>query len=387
MPSGQSRLCSGPLQYGGRISENAAKRHTTLVRLIRISSFSSHFRLDHYFMTQDLVSHFRKSLERRRKSILEWMSKATVDRRSEICCSGEASADIPIIADVEDALDHIHAGDFGRCEICGDDVDLERLELDFTACVCIDHYTESERRQLEADLELAASVQQHLFPCCSPAIDGVDIAAHAAPARIVGGDYFDYFTDAENGQGIAIADVMGKGAAAGLLMASLQSSLRILGPQYAEPHLLATRLNELFRHNLKQIRFISLFLLTLDTASRRVRYSSAGHNPPLWWNASTESIDWLNPTGPAIGLLANAPYHSVERPYTSGDVLVLYTDGVVEARDDQGRLFGEERLASFVRRNHDAPAGRLLSGLWREIQSFSGSGGQDDAALVVVKFT
>jgi sigma-B regulation protein RsbU (phosphoserine phosphatase) len=260
----------------------------------------------------------------------------------------------------------------------------ERLALDFTTSVCLDHYTADQRRALEDDLELAARVQQQLFPCCVPALPGVQVAAHAHPARILSGDYYDFFFLGEQVQGMVIADVMGKGVAAAMLMASLQASLRILGPEAAALDALAARLNALFRDTVKLIRFITLCLVALDAETGVLRYVNAGHNPPLLWDAARRTVRWLKPTGPALGLLPSPTYRTEAVQLHPGDVVVLYTDGLVEARDAAGEGFGEERLADYVRRHTDAPADRLLAGLRQAAARFAGGHLHDDVALLVV---
>lgn len=129
---------------------------------------------------------------------------------------------------------------------------------------------------------------------------------------------------------------MGKGLPASMLMSNLQASLRILGPEKNELHDVATRLNELFRFNLKLIRFISIFLGAVDKENRLIYYRNAGHHPPFLWNNSLQKVQLLNPTGPAIGLIPNAKFKSESIPFYSGDLLLLYTDGLVEARSSSG---------------------------------------------------
>src|SRR6185503_8199767 len=132
------------------------------------------------------------------------------------------------------------------CVVCNDYVETSRLEVDYTAHVCIDHYTDDQRRRLEKELELSQKVQKALLPQEIPDMPGLELAAFSQPARIVGGDYFDFFTFSDGSSGFVIADVMGKGIAASLLMASFQASLRILISQENSPTEVVKRLNELF---------------------------------------------------------------------------------------------------------------------------------------------
>lgn len=335
-------------------------------------------------MRREMIRRFRRAISEHKENLFDTLSKMPAvkwDRLSTgLSGTRRGSGEVPVIHELGEVLTKIDHGTFGRCAICGEDVEQERLELDFSTSVCLDHYTELERRELERDLELAAKIQQQLFPNSTPAIPGVEVAAHAVPAHFVSGDYYDFFTTRDLAQGLVVADVMGKGVAASMLMANLQASIRILGPEYEQLHQLTARLNELFRRNLKLVRFITLFLAAIDTENKLLRYCNAGHNPALLLESSTGTSHWLRPTGPAIGVLSESTYHSDFRPYHKGDILIVYTDGIVEANN------GEGRLKRYVECNQDQPAGQLLAGLWQEVEQFADKGVVDDTTLVVVRF-
>jgi sigma-B regulation protein RsbU (phosphoserine phosphatase) len=237
---------------------------------------------------------------------------------------------------------------------------------------------------LERDLELAAKVQKQLLPQRLPEVPGLQLAAHTRPAQIVGGDYFDFFAYPDGALGLAVADVMGKGLAASMLMSNLQASLRILGPESPDPAALASRLNGLFRYNLRVVRFISLVLLRVEPASRRVTYCNAGHNPVLRLDANGDPA-WLGPTGPAIGLTVDGAYQAAEFRAGTGEMLLAYTDGLTEAADSAGREFGTERLAAYARQRRRDPLEALVMGLREEALAFAG-GFQDDVTVVGLRF-
>ncbi len=357
-------------------------------------------------MKPELRQRIQQTLRARKEAVIEWFTLAppllqfrvmgeTAIAAFEPTAPGSPLPDVgsnvdlsipmpPVVMDVEEAL-HRH-DQLGQCIICGEDVETELVELDFTANVCLDHFSEAEQRELESDLELAAKVQRHLYPVGTPALSGVQIAAHTAPARIVSGDYYDFFRHRETGQGIAIADVMGKGISASMLMSNLQASLRILAEQYETIDDLASHLNRLFVHNLRVIRFITMFLVALDEEERKLRYCNAGHNPALFWEARTRSVSWLQPTGPAIGLMKDAPYSEAEKSYEPGDILVLYTDGLAEARNVSGSDLGLDAISHFVAAHSDADADQLLNGLWQLFIDHSNGRRRDDATVIVVKF-
>jgi len=335
-------------------------------------------------MTRQTLDHFRKALSLRQDALLEVLrqnnSYATIQIDQAIKRDG-----LLLLDEVKETLEHIDQGDFGQCAECDGEVETDRLELDFTTCVCLDHYSDAQKRSLEHDLELASKVQRNLLPTAPPDLLGLQIAAHTQPARIVGGDYYDFYDCPTGAHGVVIADVMGKGLAASMIMSNLQASLRILGPEYDTPDALAARLNELFRHNLKLIRFISMCVVTLDPEVGLLRYCNAGHNPPLLWEAASGTIHWLRPTGPALGLVPAADFSTGTAPFTSGDLLLLYTDGLVEARSTAGEEFGEQRLAMHVEAHAHREADDFLAHLRDTLDRFAGGASLDDRTILVIR--
>jgi serine phosphatase RsbU (regulator of sigma subunit) len=285
-------------------------------------------------MDQKSLKKFQETLSTHRDLILEWLNQDSHHQKTHL--AARSTEDVAhLLSELKTALDKIEDKKFGKCEVCDGDIEEERLELDYTTSVCLDHFSEKQIRALEEDMELAGRVQRQLLPCCFPEIPELEIAAHTQSAGIVGGDYYDFFINKDGCQGLAIADVMGKGFPASLLMANLQASLRILGPEYRTPGEIVSRLNDLFRNNLKLIRFISLFLGIIDIENQTLKYCNSGHHPPILWNELSGKIMLLQPTAPAIGLITNGRFKSGVIPYHSGDLLLLYTDGVIEARNAQ----------------------------------------------------
>lgn len=339
-------------------------------------------------MDTRFLNKIHHSLQRHKKSLTEWMKNGSSSKSRYFGFdedqAGANNEDLEMVHKIDQVLERVEHGVYGKCEMCSGEVEEERLILDFTTCVCLDHYSPEQLRELERDLEMAAKVQQHLLPSSLPALGGVEMAVIARPAGVVGGDYYDFFRYKEQCQGFAIADVMGKGVQASMLMANLQASLRIMGPEYPElPHL-ATRLNELFRFNLKQIRFITMFLAGYDPETRELHYLNAGHHPPLLWNAISKTHRWLKPTGPAIGLVPEATYKSESLRFAEGDMLVMYTDGLVEARNGDKTEFGQEGLFKYTSDNFSQPPEAFVNGLLSEIESF-GATIRDDLTLMVLK--
>lgn len=334
-------------------------------------------------MNEKGLERFRRALILNKDKLLEWLESDSSHK--DVHLGGAAKTEVlQLISELRNALERINSGEFGKCQECGEDVETEQLEYDFTSCVCLTHYSDTQLRTLERELELVSRVHRDLLPCEVPTLPGIQIAAHTESAGIVGGDYYDFFSFRNHAQGLAIADVMDKGLPASILMSNLQASLRILGPEHNTLHALAERLNGLFRHNLNLIKFISIFLSAVDLQSRTLEYCNAGHHPPLWWQASSQSFHWLGPTGPALGLTREAHYSSETVKFGSGDLFVFYTDGLVEAGNQNCGEFGEERLAAYVKDQIQQPPAKLLAGLLTEARGVAGRF-HDDVTLIVLK--
>ena len=333
-------------------------------------------------MQSALFGRIRDHLIEKRTSLSSW-ARAAPPAQKEIAL-GPSNEDMlhSHVQVLDEAIHMAEDGSLGRCGICHETVETELLEMDYTACVCITHLSEQEIHNLENELGLAQDVQRKLLPQQVPQIPGVEIAAFTRPAQIIGGDYFDFLELNDRRHGIAIADVAGHGIAAGMHMASVQSLLRALAPSIASPAELAERLNKLFIHNVNYTTFVSFFLCSLDVEDKTLTYCNAGHNPPLLRRGRREA--WLMPTGPAIGLVEGAAYTEESLPLGSGDLLLLFTDGVTEAANPQLEQFGTERLRSQVAQNAHLPAQELVQSLRTTLDGFTASRPLDDDLTIVL---
>jgi sigma-B regulation protein RsbU (phosphoserine phosphatase) len=277
----------------------------------------------------------------------------------------------------------------GLCQVCHGYVASSHLEMDYTACVCLDHFSVEQRRQLEFELELSQTVQRAMLPQQIPDIPGLELAAFSRPAQIVGGDYFDFLRFRDDAYGLAIADVAGHGLSTGLLMASVHTALLTLAPMSEVPAEIVQRLNRLFCHNIHLTTFVTLFLGRFDQATRTLTYCNAGHNPPLVLHTSANngrSPAWLQPTGAAIGLIEEAQFRMETVTLSPGDILLLYTDGVTEAINRREEEFGRERLAEFARQSSHLPARDLVGEVRRLLQEFTdGQPLADDTTIIACK--
>jgi len=340
--------------------------------------------MDKETLDAPLLQRFQNSLARQKAGLLDWFQKTPADKkRIHLGPASEESARAHLGV-LEDSLARTEDKTIGRCTVCHECVDPGHLEIDYTTSVCIDHYSPEEKRQLELDLELSQKLQKALLPQKLPKIPNLQIAAFTQPAKIVGGDYFDFFRFADGSHGIAIADVMGKGMPASMLMASLQASLRLIGPESLTPVEVVSRLNRLFCHNINLTRFVTLFLAQFKPESRSLLYANAGHNPALLCRSG--AVEWLRPTGAAIGLIEGAEYETRSVRLDPGDVLVLYTDGLTEALNEADEEFGTERLAEHVRSLAPLPASDHLKRLREGVRKFTGNRAfTDDLTLLIVK--
>lgn len=327
----------------------------------------------------------RGGLLETRHNLTGWLRAASPrTKQVRLGPSAEQSVQARLTA-LDTAIVKVEDKTLGVCQVCHEYVDPELLEMDYTACVCLDHYSDEERRRLEDDLELSQKIQRALLPQSAPNIPGLELAVFSRPAQIVGGDYFDFFQFSDGSHGLAIADVAGHGMAASMLVASVQTALRTLAPTTNSPAEVLAHLNRFFYHNIHVTTFVTIFLARFDPSSRSLTYSSAGHNPPLWANHQ-RPFSWLRPTGPAVGLVEDFQIRTETVTLAPGDTLLLYTDGVTEATNPGDEQFGVERLAAVVQRETGSTPKTLVQALRQELQTFTnGQTLADDTTVVVAR--
>ncbi len=243
------------------------------------------------------------------------------------------------------------------------------------------------RERLHSELEIARQVQQRLFPKRAPAVNGLDLAGRCQPAQTIGGDYYDFLVTPSGDVGLAIGDVAGKGIPAALLMASLQASLRGLTlAGISDLADLMAKLNLLVYDATPTNRFATFFYGLYNPVSRQLSYSSAGHNPALLYRAHSSQVEWLKTAGLGLGLQRNSQYQQSTVQLEVGDMLVLYTDGVSEARSVDDAEFGDDRLIDIVRSSAKSPA-EILDNILTEVTLFAAGAPQHDDITVIVAQT
>ena len=249
----------------------------------------------------------------------------------------------------------------------------------------IEHGRARRREDAAEQRELAEAlkIQKRLLPQQVPQIDGWELAVSWQPASGVGGDCFDTIRFDASRMALTIADVVGKGIPAALLMSNLQAAVRAFASEAVEPHALCHQVNRILCGNIAEGRFISFFYCVLDAAAGLLTYTNAGHYLPILVHADG-TVERLGAGGPVLGVLADAEYEQAQVNVAAGDRIVLFTDGLTEARNAADEEFGEERLlaAAIDHRACSAPA--LQARLAEAVATFAGGRMQDDATLIVL---
>ena len=328
-------------------------------------------------MTIADLEHFRDLLLAKEENLRTLMESSSLDE-------DQAGKTQSILTEITEALERVKDNTYGTCTVCLGEVEKERLEIQPAVRVCLDCISRQERASLEEDLHLASKVHRALLPQAVARIDGFEVAVKSLAARIIGGDYYDFLPGRhDDSTRIVIADTMGKGLPAGLLMSNVQGALRILADDIQSSAKLVSRLNEWLCRNVPVTKFISLFCLTIKPGSDgEFSYVNAGHCPPIIYRADG-SIERLQPTGAVLGVTEDFVYNEGSFVFKPGDLLLLYTDGVTDADKGQGEMFGEERLLGYVARHSDASPSDLVLGLQDEIRAFTGRQDFDDDLTIL----
>lgn len=336
-------------------------------------------------MALDIFQRIQVGLDEKRQRLNEFLETASETDKDACLCDNACCIEDHFEV-IDSSLKKLASSTLGICEVCQGVVDHELLEMDYTACVCLDHYSEEERRRLESELEMSQVVQRALLPQRAPRIAGVEIAAFSRPAEIVSGDYFDFFKFRDGVTGLVIADVSGHGVSAAMFMSSMQAAIQMMAPDVNSPAEILERLNRFYIHNVNFTTFVTVFLARYDSANRILTYVNSGHNPPAVFCRNMATIHWLTRTAPAIGLAEHYSPRTEEFSLSEGDVLLLYTDGLTEALNNNLEQFGQERLAEFLKNAADLSASEMLQVVREGVKAYSGEAAlSDDLTLVALK--
>jgi serine phosphatase RsbU (regulator of sigma subunit)/predicted ester cyclase len=242
-----------------------------------------------------------------------------------------------------------------------------------------------KRERVEYDLRVARSIQQASLPKEVPELEGWQISPYYQPAREVGGDFYDFHLLPEGRLGLVVGDATGKGVPAALVMATTCGMLRLAAQSHSSPSQMLQGVNEVLFPNIPSNMFVTCFYAILDPHSGRLSYANAGHDLPyLHRNGEAEE---LRARGMPLGLMSKMSYEEKESTLHVGEAALLYSDGLVEAHDPEGEMFGFPRLRALLAK-HSAEEERLVGDLlMEELYSFVGEGWEqeDDITLLTLK--
>lgn len=255
-------------------------------------------------------------------------------------------------------------------------------------------HVQREKQRLDDELRIAHEIQTSLLPERPPDIDGVTIADLCVPAREVGGDYYDFFVLGPRRFGVLVADVAGKGTSAALYMAELKGLMLALSHEESSPKKLLVRVNRLLSDHLNNRSFITMTYGVIDLDAGTLTHARAGHTPlVVISDRSPDKVEVIVPNGMVLGLRLPGAGDRFEQlleehtmPLLPGTVIVFYTDGITEAMNVAGDLFGDEALAGVVRSHRSLDAAGIRERVLRSVDAFVGEAEpHDDMTMVIVK--
>ena len=252
------------------------------------------------------------------------------------------------------------------------------------------HRDANEKKAIEGELRNAREVQRVLLPQDDPKVCGFRVNGTNLPAKIISGDYYDYIELPDGKLGVVIADVSGKGVAAGLLMAMCRSLLRAVSLTNASPSAVLAAVNGYLFPDIREDMFISLIYGVLDPETGTLTYARAGHEPALVFRKSTGTVEVCKPRGLAVGIDGGSVFERVTKDEVlqldPGDCVLLFTDGVKEALNAHEEEFGMERLADVFREAAKVGAEAIVKKVQEAMSDFTGDGPQlDDVTIVAIE--
>jgi sigma-B regulation protein RsbU (phosphoserine phosphatase) len=244
-----------------------------------------------------------------------------------------------------------------------------------------------ENSRMRRDMELARQIQLSLLPTGPPELAGVLLAGCCVPATDVGGDYYDYYRRADDVVDLVVADVSGHSIGAALMTAEARSVLRAEVHSFASTGAILAALNEILYEDLNQAGlFITIFYVKYDISSRTLTYSNAGHVPPILSRPSEAACRELDAEGLILGVKEEVAFEEKQFQLEVDDLLLLYTDGITEAQDPDGEMFGRSRLCEILHASQGESPQAIIDIVLREVAAFTGTTTlEDDATMVVLK--
>ncbi|MCD6505458.1 SpoIIE family protein phosphatase [Candidatus Poribacteria bacterium] len=242
--------------------------------------------------------------------------------------------------------------------------------------------------ELGSSLETAVKIQRNLLPKEPPDLEGIQFGNILESSRTVSGDFYDYIPLDQYRVGIAIADIRGKGLPASLLMVMVRTILRLVSRELDSPGDVLKKINDMLQTDTDPEFFATMIYGILDTRSLTFRYANGGHCSPIRANERSRKVEFLREGGLILGVFDFALFEDVEVELEDGDLLLFYTDGVTETESPGGDIYGEERLAGFIRDHLYLSADELCRAIRDELYDFSGTYQRaDDMTIVAIKIT
>jgi Stage II sporulation protein E (SpoIIE)/SnoaL-like polyketide cyclase len=242
-----------------------------------------------------------------------------------------------------------------------------------------------ERERIEQELRVARQIQQALLPEAAPELDGWEVATYYRPAREVGGDFYDFFELEDGRLGVVVGDATGKGVPAALVMATTRGMLRAVAQPLDSPSEVLARVTDALYPDIPSNMFVTCFYAILDPAEGQLRYANAGHDLPYLPRRS-EDIEELRARGMPLGLMPRMSYEEKETVLVPEEGVLFYTDGLVEAHNPKGEMFGTPRLRNLLSERPESGRG-LSATLMEELGCFTGEvwEQEDDITLLTLE--
>lgn len=300
-----------------------------------------------------------------------------------IVTSAQNSELIRLLREVDAAMERMDNGTYGRCEVCHDPIETERLLADPLVRFCLGDLTLSQQRALEEDLELAARIQRELLPKRNLQIDGWEVSYHYEAAGPVSGDYCDLITQDDGSFYFILGDVSGKGVAAAMLMNQLHAMFRTLISVGLPLNQLVERASRVFCESTLPTHFATLVCGKVNI-SGEIEICNAGHLPPLLVHDG--AVTSIAATGLPVGVFCNEQFTATKVQLAPGDTLFLYTDGLSETQDELGTEYGVHRLSRLISERHMLPSEMLISACMEDATMFRAQmPSRDDLTMMAIR--
>ncbi len=245
---------------------------------------------------------------------------------------------------------------------------------------------EKQLRRYENELEMARNIQEGLIPKEVPKTKKLDISSFFNPADEVGGDYFDYLDLGNDKVGIVMADVSGHGAAAALVMTMMKGIVHAITSDFESPEKALAEFNAILNQIGPKEKFVTMIFLVFDLKQMKLLYSSAGHPPLVFYNSKSKTCELVEFICPALGISSLSQYKQKQMTLSSGDLILIYTDGVTEAFNEEQEMFEETRLLKAVQEVAKQTSAKTIEHIKKKLKEFTEDASQsDDVAMIAIK--